>query len=48
MTVMSIAMYRMDEKCPCLMPLLLRRDAEPPFLFAYLHLVKTRLLQTCL
>ena len=28
------------------MPLLPRRDAEPPFLFAYLHLVKTRLLQT--
>ena len=34
------------QKCPCLMPLLPRRDAEPPFLFAYLHLVKTRLLQT--
>ena len=28
------------------MPLLPRRDADPPFLFAYLHLVKTRPLQT--
>lgn len=40
------AVRRMDAKVLMIYPPSLpRRDAEPVFLFVYLHLVKTRLLQ---